>query len=379
MENRAEDDFEYVAETNKNCVTQIYKLIQMKKRIEYLITLCKNCKKDNYEYLNIITKNSDGEIWDTYRDLKISLSTILTCLNDFLPPITALMNRFRIDKGVLEVIRYEERQFSIEKLYRRGYHPYEKQDVLMSTDYPLLIDVLLRYSDSIGNQYWNFHAENILNYNNLITYIKVDDVYRSRCMVWIDSFAYYRDELLITDQIKLMLITLRGIIDNINSTWIQIKNDAEADFCSAESYEWKLFTFLRIMGHSVAHPEATVTYEALHNWNEIKILKPYMRKKNIDSFDEAKKIKKIHTPEDIREQLMRYSKMLNCGEYDLVIKDNDGYTNFYYFFLSDLYNWIDILIDYSINKYAEVGKVISKNDIEDDMKKHLIYVGMRNF
>jgi len=134
------------------------------------------------------------------------------------------------------------------------------------------------------------------------------------------------------------------------------------------------------MGHSAAHPEATVTDEAMKEGKKEKIKNKKKKahkvnrkeavefedyiKRNSDAADTAhidfdenhnlstmllsnatnflveeetnQKIKKSNRLDKIQKKLDKYSAGVNCKEYPFIVRDHFGYTNFYFFFLQDL-------------------------------------------
>jgi len=51
---KQESSGHYTFQTDKNCVAQIYKLLELRKRIKELFPLCKNTKKENDFYLQVM-------------------------------------------------------------------------------------------------------------------------------------------------------------------------------------------------------------------------------------------------------------------------------------------------------------------------------------
>jgi hypothetical protein len=67
-------------------------------------------------------------------------------------------------------------------------------------------------------------------------------------------------------------------------------------------------------------------------------------------------------------------KKMKSTYYPWIVEDTDGFTNFYYYFLRDLEKWIDELIDFTIKKYKEVGKNISKIELQNEIENHILRV-----
>jgi len=245
--------------------------------------------------------------------------------------------------------------------------------------------ILLHYSGVRHDEIWNIHAENALLYE---TSKKTEALvsYSIKKFILYDNTHYYKNESILADQIRNSLIVLRGDIDNIRSTWEQMNHNSKNFFCNKGSYEKKLLLFLRIMGHSAAHNEATVTDEALKNFQRVKQEQYDFRKKKTDYFEPIDHFKMYTIPRNdmttfeiptssiynryinknidsvldlgpflnryrspikkkhvvklnkIQKQLDHYAKFFNCDKYPFLIHDFEGYTNFYYYFLKDLYN-----------------------------------------